>query len=205
MHIRRSHMAASAAIASLFGAGLVQGDSITTTDITTLDMSSTDSIQGIIPIVPSGFYEGLTNGARFTDATSPTGPTDTIIPAADGTTATITYNLGGGSIAASHRELSSFTVYTSAGDSFRQGFSGSISVSANGLTYTQVSATLAPVSASSGYIKNVFTFDPGTVTNFSFIRLNSSGSSTGPNRDSSKPTPPLTQSAVPRITSTPIS
>jgi len=97
---------------------------------------------------------------------------------------TITYDLGT-AIAPDLRQLDAFSIWVANNDSQRNGFNGSLSVSLDGITFTSIADTAFAINpafnaGNSGTFNQIlYTFSPGDVVDFRYLRLTTNNQSSG--------------------------
>jgi hypothetical protein len=148
-----------------------------------LNQSAVDDLNGRVgimsaPLHPTS-YGGTNNAAAFCNATSTTAPSQNIFWHPDGVAYHITWDLGT-NIPPSLRQLDTVAINIDSHDPGRKGFYGSLSVSSDGVQFTEIPGTLYKnllVQAGTGtspLFNNItYAFEPGEVVGFRYLRLNS--------------------------------
>jgi hypothetical protein len=148
-----------------------------------LNQSVGDDLHGIVGQMSAPLHStswgGSENAAAFTDATSASQPSRNVFWHPDGVAYHITWDLGV-EIHPAQRQLDSVSIWIDAHDPGRKGFRGSLATSIDGTHFIEIPGTLYQdplVQAGTGpspLFNNVtYSFNPGEVVGFRYMRLNS--------------------------------
>ncbi len=148
-----------------------------------LNQSQYDDLNGKVGQMSAPLHStssgGTNNAAAFSNATSATAPAQNVFWYPDGQTYHITWDLGT-NIPPTLRQLDTFAINIDSHDPGRKGFFGSISISTDGVVFTEIPGTVYKdllAQAGTGInplFNNVtYAFEPGEVVGFRYLRLNS--------------------------------
>lgn len=189
--LKRLPQIASVLLLYFASLSLVNGAVIITTNFhqTTLNQSATDALNGLIPTASATLYDGAVAGlvvspSMLSNATATGTPSNNAIfwPAANNIE--ITYDLGT-TLAPAERQLDLFSIWIANNDGQRNGYNGSLSISLDGITFTTIPGTSFNVDPSYNadntgtFNQIIYTFAPGDVTNFRYLRLTSNNEASG--------------------------
>lgn len=178
-----TRIAVAAFICLLEASGSLQAVQILKQEGAALNQSPFDDLNGRVGVMNAPLHVtssgGTNNAAAFCNATSATAPAQNIFWHPDGQTYRITWDLGT-NIPPALRQLDTVAINIDSHDPGRKGFFGSLSISSDGVVFTEIPGTVYKdllVQAGTGgspFFNNVtYAFEPGEVVGFRYLRLNS--------------------------------